>query len=75
MTITVSNVPDEVHDELAARAARSGHSLQEYLSIELRRIATSPSAAEAVLEARMNAQTYPALTMTDIVAAVNDARR
>ena len=43
--------------------------------MELRRLATSPSAAEAVLEARMNAQTYPSLSMTDILAAVNDARR
>jgi plasmid stability protein len=30
-SITIRNVPDETRDELAARAARSGRSLQEYL--------------------------------------------
>lgn len=43
--------------------------------MELRRIASGPSAAEAVLEARMNAQTYPSLSMKDVIAAVHDARR
>ncbi|WP_396654373.1 FitA-like ribbon-helix-helix domain-containing protein, partial [Microbacterium sp.] len=32
VAITVRNVPDDVRDELASRAARSGRSLQEYLS-------------------------------------------
>ncbi len=31
VAITVRGVPDEVRDELAARAARAGQSLQEYL--------------------------------------------
>ena len=31
VSITVRDVPDEVRDELAARAARAGKSLQEYL--------------------------------------------
>jgi plasmid stability protein len=30
-SITIRNVPDDARDELAARAARSGRSLQEYL--------------------------------------------
>ena len=30
-SITVRNVPEDTRDELAARAARSGRSLQEYL--------------------------------------------
>lgn len=75
VTITVRNVPDEVRDELAARAARSGRSLQEYLSAELRRLASAPSAAEAIARARLNAQTYPSLAMDEIVDAVGDARR
>ncbi|WP_137844960.1 hypothetical protein [Microbacterium sp. 2FI] len=75
VTITVRNVPDDVRDELAARAARSGRSLQEYLSAELRRLAAAPSAAEAIARARLNAQTYPSLAMDEIVAAVRDDRR
>jgi plasmid stability protein len=31
VAITVRDVPDDVRDELAARAARAGKSLQEYL--------------------------------------------
>lgn len=34
-SITVRDVPDEVRDELAARAARAGRSLQEHLRREL----------------------------------------
>lgn len=75
VTITVRNVPDDVRDELAARAARSGRSLQEYLSVELRRLATAPSAAEAIARARLNAQTYPSLGMDEIVDVVGDTRR
>ncbi|MDT0141712.1 FitA-like ribbon-helix-helix domain-containing protein [Microbacterium sp. PRC9] len=74
VTVTIRNVPDDVRDELAARAARSGRSLQEYLSFELRRLATTPSAAEAIARARLNAQTYPQLKMDEIVGAV-DAER
>lgn len=34
-SITIRNVPDDTRDELAARAARSGRSLQEYLRSEM----------------------------------------
>jgi antitoxin FitA len=75
VTITIRNVSDDVRDELAARAARSGRSLQEYLSFELRRIAASPSAAEAITRARVNAQSYPMLRTDDILDAVRADRR
>ena len=52
VSITIRNVPDEVRDELAARAARSGRSLQEFLSAEFVRIASTPSAAESAARAR-----------------------
>ena len=41
--ITIRNVPDEVRDELAARAARQRKSMQEYLRGELSRLASRPS--------------------------------
>ncbi|MDZ7674541.1 MAG: hypothetical protein U5K30_05680 [Acidimicrobiales bacterium] len=41
-SITVRNVPDGARDELAARAARSGRSLQEYLRTELIDLASRP---------------------------------
>ncbi len=41
--ITVRGVPEEVRDELAARAALARLSMQEYLRRELERIASRPS--------------------------------
>lgn len=74
VNITIRNVPDEVRDELAARAARSGRSLQEFLSAEFVRIASTPSAAEAAVRARLGASVNPALTADEIVAAVHEGR-
>lgn len=53
---------------------KAGIALQEYLSAELRRLATSPSAAEAIARARLNAQTYPSLSTDDIVSVVHAGR-
>ncbi len=43
VTITIRKVPDDVRDELAARAARAGRSLQEHLLAELIDLASRPS--------------------------------
>ncbi len=47
--ITIRDVPETVRDELAARAARQGKSMQEFLRGELERLASRPS-IEAWLE-------------------------
>ena len=41
-SITIRDVPDNARDELAARAASSGRSLQQYLRGELIRLAEQP---------------------------------
>ena len=41
--ITIRDVPEKVRDELAARAALQGKSMQEYLRTELERMAARPS--------------------------------
>ena len=41
--ITIRNVPEEVRDELAARAALRRQSMQAFLRDELERIASRPS--------------------------------
>ncbi|HEV8237964.1 MAG TPA: hypothetical protein VGS57_01195 [Thermoanaerobaculia bacterium] len=41
--ITVHGVPEWVRDELAARAAAQGRSLQDFLRAELERLAARPS--------------------------------
>jgi antitoxin FitA len=47
-SITVREVPDHVRDELAARAARSGRSLQAYLRSELIDLAERPDGSALV---------------------------
>lgn len=41
--ITIRDVPEDVRDELASRAARERKSMQEYLKQELERLAARPS--------------------------------
>lgn len=41
--ITIRDVAETVRDELAARAALQGKSMQEYLRAELERLAARPS--------------------------------
>jgi hypothetical protein len=50
--ITIRNVPDQVRDELAARAQREGKSMEEYLRGQLARIASRPTIEEWVRETR-----------------------
>jgi len=47
-SITIRNVPHHARNELAARAALTGRSLQEYLRAQLIELATRPD-AEALL--------------------------
>jgi hypothetical protein len=47
--ITIRDVPGAVRDELAARAALQGKSMQEFLRAELERLASRPP-VERVLE-------------------------
>lgn len=75
VTITVRAVPDEVRDELAARAARAGQSLQEFLSAELAALAARPSLIEAVLQARRDARHYPPIGPADILTDLDAERR
>lgn len=75
VNITIRNVPDEVRDELAGRAARQGRSLQEYLSRELRRLAGRPD-AEAWLERVRRRKAVEASRLSaDEILAFRDADR
>jgi plasmid stability protein len=44
--IQIRNVPDELHRELKARAARSGMTLSDYLLAELRALSARPTMKE-----------------------------
>jgi antitoxin FitA len=51
-SITIRDVPDETRDELAARAAATGRSLQEYLRSKLVELARQPDAEALLAEVR-----------------------
>jgi plasmid stability protein len=51
-TITIRDVPDDVRNELAARAERAGQSLQAYLRRELIALAKKPALPDLVAEIR-----------------------
>lgn len=50
--VQIRNVPDELHRDLKARAARAGMTLSDYLLDELRDLAVRPTMREWVHEAR-----------------------
>lgn len=52
VAVTIRDVPDGVRDELAARAARAGQSLQEYLRSLLVGAAAKPTVDEVIARAR-----------------------
>ena len=73
--ITVRDVPDEVRDELAARAARGGMSMQEFLRSYLIDLTARPSASDALAQVRARARTYPRLTWADLADDLGTDRR
>lgn len=76
VSITIRNVPDDVRDVLAARAARAGQSLQEHLRAELIELARRPTVAEVLERAReRKAATGGRLTRKRILAYRDAGRR
>ena len=73
--ITIRNVPEEVRDELASRAALKRQSMQEYLREALERMASRPS-REVVLErARRRVEASDSrVTSADIVRMLEEDR-
>ena len=65
--ITITNVPEEVHDELAARVAVPGKSMQEFLRYELERIAARPSAEEWLARVRELRIAEPARVPAEVI--------
>lgn len=76
VAITIRHVPEEWRDELAARAARSGRSLQEYLLGELGALAARPTLDEVIDRARSRvARTGVGLSVEEIIRARDADRR
>jgi plasmid stability protein len=74
-SITIRDVPQEARDELAARAARSGRSLQEYLRAELIELASTPDQAALVERIRERKRLTGSLVDVRAILADRDAER
>jgi len=74
-SITIRDVPEETHDELAARAARSGRSLQEYLRGRLIELAARPDPEEWVRRVRDRKRSTGTRLSRDRILEHRDADR
>ena len=76
VAITIRGVPDQTRDELAARAAASGTSLQQYLLRHLIELAEMPDNAGILARARERVRrTGQGLTAEQILEDKSDERR
>lgn len=75
VAITIRDVPDEVRDELAARAARAGKSLQEYLRGMLIDTVERPPAADVIARARARVGVTGTRAGAESILAARDADR
>ncbi len=75
VAITVREVPNEVRDELAARAARAGKSLQEYVRNMLVDAATRPRVEDVIARARSRVDSTGVHVDAESILAARDAER
>lgn len=75
MAITIRDVPDAVRDELAARAARAGKSLQEYLRGMLVESTSRPTVDDVIARARARVGATGVRVNADSILAARDADR
>ncbi len=75
VVITVRHVPEAVRDELAARAARAGKSLQEYLRGMFVDTAARPPVDDVIARARARVTATGARAGAQSILAARDANR
>jgi antitoxin FitA len=75
VAMTVRDVPDEVRDELAARAARAGQSLQEYVRVMLVDATARPPVADVIARARARVDATGVRVGAESILAERDADR
>lgn len=73
--ITIRNVPEDVRDQLKARAASRGQSMQEYLRGELERLAAKPTLEEWLKRVRDRKQASTSRVTTQSILDARDADR
>jgi plasmid stability protein len=75
VAVTIRHVPDEVRDELAARAARVGKSLQEYLLGMLVDTAARPPVDDVIARTRARVTATGVKVTAESILAARDADR
>jgi len=76
VNITIRNVPDEDRDVFASRASQSGKSLQEFLTGELNRLASTSSPIDFIRGLELQVELDgDYLTHDDVMNAKNADRR
>ncbi|MGH8901752.1 MAG: FitA-like ribbon-helix-helix domain-containing protein [Egibacteraceae bacterium] len=76
VSITIRDVPDDVRDELASRAALAGRSLQEHLRAGLIELARRPNVETLMAQVRARkAATASRLSAEEILAHRDQGRR
>ena len=74
-SITIRDVPDDTRDELAARAARSGRSLQEFLRAQLIALAAKPDAETLMSRVRERKERTGTTLPADTIVRYRNADR
>lgn len=74
-SITIRDVPDDTRAELAARAARSGRSMQEYLRLKLVELAEVPDRDEVLARIRRRVERTRTRVSAEEIIAARDADR
>jgi antitoxin FitA len=75
ISITIRGVPEQTRDELAARAALSGRSLQEYLRLRLIDLAAGPDAESLISRIRQRKGAIGGSLTAEQIVAHRDADR
>ena len=74
-TLTVRDVPQATRDELAARAARTGRSMQEYVRALLIGHAERPSQEDVLARVRRHSRDLPPVDHEALLDAIAADRR
>lgn len=75
VAITIRDVPDKVRNELAARAARAGMSLQEYLRGMLSESTSRPTVDDVIARARSRVEATGVRVDAELILTARDADR
>lgn len=74
-SVTVRNVPEDVRNELAAKAARRGQSLQAYLLDTLTEVSNHPDQEELIERIKQRKQAFGTDLKSEAILAARDSDR